>query len=642
MSRFARTLMSLAATPLLALAVAAQSANPLPSQASVLQTGTALVIVDVVVQDSAGHPIHGLKPENFQLTEDHVAQTVNHFDEHTRAQAAAGPAIPKLPPGTFTDYTPVPPGGALNILLLDALNTPMKDQSFVRYQLQQYVKHAAPGTRIAIFGLATRLVMLQGFTSNPETLKDAVEHKLIPRSSPLLADPNDPANDAMDDMMQSQEAAANLTQFQAEQAAMETHLRLQYTLDAMNVLGHYLAAFPGRKNLIWFSGSFPINILPDASLQDPFAIVQVDEDEFRETTNLLAQAQVAVYPIDARGLMTNPVFDASNSGRQYARRPNAFGNAVMKFSTSQAQEHATMSQMATDTGGEAFYNTNGLAEAVEKAIEAGSNYYTLAYTPTNRKQDGGYRQIRVQLAGGDTNSAWKLSYRHGYYAGAKHTDKHAETAAAPGNAAGTGTASPASVAQHTAEAYAHAAMARGAPTPEDILFKVRVLPASTATEPHVAPDNDVSPDGKVPGPFRRFAVDYITVPQELHLLHQPDGRYTDQIEFVTLVYDVDGRLLNGVDKTAVLNLTSDTYKRFQQGPVQFHLEVSAPTRQDSYLRIGIHDRNTNRFGVVEVPADAVSRLPPPVYYKPAAPPATSAAPSTAPSTTTPPQAVPPR
>jgi hypothetical protein len=152
----------------------------------------------------------------------------------------------------------------------------------------------------------------------------------------------------------------------------------------------------------------------------------------------------------------------------------------------------------------------------------------------------------------------------------------------------------------------------------------------------------LSAEGKVPGPYRRFDVDYISVPQEFHLVQQPNGRFADSIEFLTLVYDVDGRLLNGIDKTVVLNLTPDSYKQFQKGPLQFHLEVSAPTRQESFLRVGIHEGNTNRFGVVEVPADAVSRLPPPVYPKPAVPPATSAAPSTAPSTATPPPAAPPR
>ncbi len=644
-------LLSFAFTTLLpALGAAAQSPSPQaspqaasnpPAGATVLQTGTQLVVVDVVVQDSAGHPVRGLKAQDFQLTEGHIAQTLRNFEDHTSATPVAAPAIPKLPPGTFTDYTPTPPSGALNILLLDAMNTPMKDQSFVRYQLQQYVKNARPGARIAIFGLANRLVILQGFTSNPETLKDAVDHKLIPRSSSLLDDPNDSTLDSMvDDATQLQQTAANLTQFEAEQAALETNLRKQFTLDALNELGHYLANFPGRKNLIWFSGSFPLSILPDATLQDPFAVTQLDEGEFRETTNLLAKAQVAVYPIDARGLMTQPMFDASNSGRSYARNPQKFGQDLSKFSTSQAQEHATMEQMARDTGGVAVYNSNGLAEAVNKDIDSGSNYYTLTYIPTDRRQNGAYREIRVQLAGENAAKNWTLNYRHGYYADEKHSDKHPETTL---NSSEVAQATDAvGVAQHAAAAYARAAMARGAPTPEDILFKVRVLPASTDSEAQVAPGNQLNPNSKIPGPYRRFDVDYVSLPRELNLQLQPDGRRTDQVEFLVYVYDIDGRLLNAAGKTIAINLPPEAYKQFLQGALQFHLEVSAPTRQESYLRIGIHDINSNHFGVVEVPAAAVSHLAPPVYPKPPAPPATSAPPATAPSTTPPTAAASPR
>ena len=91
---------------------------------------------------------------------------------------------------------------------------------------------------------------------------------------------------------------------------MQTQMRTQYTLDAFNALAHYLANFPGRKNLIWFSGSFPLQIEPDPTLNDPFAVMADSNEEFRETTNLLALAQTAVYPVDARGLMTAPMFDA--------------------------------------------------------------------------------------------------------------------------------------------------------------------------------------------------------------------------------------------------------------------------------------------------------------------------------------------
>jgi VWFA-related protein len=244
-----------------------QTDVPSPGAGStVLQAGTQLVIVDVVVQGKDGHPIHGLKEEKFRLTEGGVAQKIRHFEEHSSQTLVTNmPAIPRLPAGTFTDYSPVPPDETLNILLLDSLNTPTKDQSYVRNQLQDYVKHANPGTRIAIFGLANQLVLLQGFTADPGTLKEAIDHKLIPRFSSLL---DDPGGSGVDQISASDVAggntdltsaagasspvaqmAANFQQFEAETAAIRTQMRLQYTLDAFNSLAHYLATFPGRKNL---------------------------------------------------------------------------------------------------------------------------------------------------------------------------------------------------------------------------------------------------------------------------------------------------------------------------------------------------------------------------------------------------------
>ena len=88
-----------------------------------------------------------------------------------------------MPPGTFTNYTPVAPDSTLNILLIDALNTPMQDQMYVRQQLDDYVKHAKPGVSVAVFGLTNRLIMLQGFTADPSVLRAAVEHHLVARAS---------------------------------------------------------------------------------------------------------------------------------------------------------------------------------------------------------------------------------------------------------------------------------------------------------------------------------------------------------------------------------------------------------------------------------------------------------------------------
>jgi len=582
-----------------------------PSGATVLHTGTRLVVVDVEVEDANGHPVHGLNAQDFHLAENDKPQAIHNFEEHTASSSVErGPELPQMPPGTFIDYNPVPPTGTLNILLLDALNTPTKDQGFVREQLLEYVKHADPRMRIAIFGLTDRLLVLQGFTSDPAILKDVVEHKLTSRSSNLLEDPDGSGTDPVtlsetaatlapqlsDSSAGAQSIVSTLQQFEAGQQAFQFQLRVQYTLDAFNELAHYLSNFQGRKNVIWFSGSFPINIQPDPNLDNSFAIMETNNAAFREMTNLLARSQVAVYPVDARGLMVAPTYDAAGSGHKYASNATAFGKDITAFNSSQATEHQTMDQMAEDTGGRAFYNTNGLAEAVDKAIAAGSNYYTLTYSPSDRRQDGAYRRIKIGLSGPAATNKLQLSYRQGYYADEPEKTSEAATAS---------TATGAEMINST-DAYIRSAMSRGAPAPNDILFKVSILPTSDAIENTIGGKAAV----QLAGPIRRYKVKYVALSRDFTLTLQSDGRHTGAIEFKTFIFAPDGTLLNAIEKTVRLELNSESYRRFMDNNVDFDLEVSAPAKGESYLRIGIEDIPSNRIGVVEVPVSTVSHLAP--------------------------------
>ena len=112
---------------LLPNAASAQAASA-ATEAPVLHTGTQMVVVDVTVQDKDGRPIRGLKCEDFTLTENKRPRAVSYFEDHSsQAPPMPGPRLPPMPSGTFTDYTAVPSSGALNILLLDTLNTPMAD-----------------------------------------------------------------------------------------------------------------------------------------------------------------------------------------------------------------------------------------------------------------------------------------------------------------------------------------------------------------------------------------------------------------------------------------------------------------------------------------------------------------------------------
>jgi len=383
----------------------AQSASPEASGVT-LHAGTRLVVVDVVVTDRNKNPVHNLKASDFRLLEDNTTQKIQHFDEHTGGAVGAEPeAAPAMPPGYFTNYSPVPAGSSINILLLDTLNTPVTDQEYVKDQIRKFLKDAKPGAPIAIFGLTTRLSLLQSFTADPELLKAAINKKNNAFSA-LLDNPvtGGPVEKLSDDFavfaassLSPQAATANLPaihfvqQGEALQAVDKGKLRAQYTLDAINQLGRYLAGMPGRKNLIWFSGSFPIDIMPGGPVNAPAGSFDSLEHEFRETANLLAKGQVAVYPIDARGALISQVGDVSQSGAKYDHDLTAFAQDQLGFHEQTMSENSTMLRMAEETGGKAFLANNDLAGAVTQAIATGSNYYTLAYTPSDPHWNGGAR-----------------------------------------------------------------------------------------------------------------------------------------------------------------------------------------------------------------------------------------------------------
>jgi VWFA-related protein len=615
----------------LAAAQTQQPAPSTPAQPPTLHASTQLVVVDVVVTDKNRKPVHGLKESDFTLDEDKVPQVFKHFEEHTALTAADAtkfPAMPKLPPGIFTNYTPEPVNGAVNILLLDALNTPVKDQMFVRQQLLAYLNSAAPGTRIAIFGLTTRLLILQGFSSDPAILK-AVASKKFAKNSPLLQDSvggggiQNSASDDMEDMGMPADVVANVQQFEAQTQSFQTQLRIKYTLDAMNQLARYLSSIPGRKNLIWFSGSFPISILPDATLSNPFAVAADSNDEFRDTVNLLARSQVAVYPIDARGLFNSSVFDAATT-RNYARNPSRMNQDLSKFSTNTADEHTTMSEMADGTGGRAFYNTNGLAQAVAAAIDDGSNFYTLTYTPTNANRNGEFRKIKVQLARQGVN----LAYRHGYYADdpAKGPPvlKNRPKQSAVTDAAVTGSLVD-------AQQSMRVAMMRGSPTPSEIVMKVGVYPIGTPAQAEEKPAAGNILSEKTHGPFHRYSISYAIDPLDMTFLRAPDGKIHADFELVIFVFDPEGLLVNRLGTTLhIASSLEDIRKNVAHG-IQYGQEISAPAKGEYFLRIAVHDLNRNRFGAVEVATSDVKGLTPVAAPAPANAPATAPADATVPA-----------
>ena len=270
----------------------------------------------------------------------------------------------------------------------------------------------------------------------------------------------------------TQEMQDDMARVDAQITSEEQNDRMLYTLNSFDQLARYLVGIPGRKNVIWYSASFPLDVEPNVKEADPNDSVIRNDEAVRKTDNLLTRAQVAVYPVDARGVQTDPNFSVTNQLSGGA----ADATASMEFQIQRANEHGTMEAMAEDTGGEAFYNTNGLTQAVTKAVEEGSNYYTLTYSPANMQWDERFRSIKVKVA----EPSVQLTYRNGYFA-IDPSDRNRV------NAQGAATAL---VQTNTMSA----AMMHGGPDPAEIMFKVRIRPANTPPEATVLPSNESNPE----------------------------------------------------------------------------------------------------------------------------------------------------
>jgi hypothetical protein len=227
-----------------------------------------------------------------------------------------------------------------------------------------------------------------------------------------------------------------------------------------------------------------------------------------------------------------------------------------------------METLARDTGGRAFYNTNDLSNAMTEAINSGSHYYTLTYTPTNVKMDGKYRRIEVKEA----NGSYKLAYRRGYYAeNAKFVpaadDKRISDALVP-------------------------LMAFGMPDFAQILFKIQLVKTKPGSDGSRAGSNT-----ELKGPLVRYRLDFAISAQDLRLENSADGVRHRNIEVMVVAYDLDGALLNSFRKKSELVLDSKAYLEVMQIGLQMHREIDVPEGQ-VLLRTGFYDLNSGKAGTL--------------------------------------------
>jgi len=545
----------------------------------VFQANAQSVVLDVVVTGRNGQPAEGLHKGDFLLSEDDHPQTITSFEEHTGTQPIQAP-LPAPPPDIFTNIPRVKPTESVTILLLDSLNTLAADQSMVRDQMLKYVKRLQPDRPVAIFDLGTRLRLLQGFTTDPAALTDALNKKKS--ATPLLwSDAQLEADQyTVDSPKQAPQFSQAQEQLHANEKADQPDKLVEATLNALKELARSVAGIPGRKNVVWLSGAFPSVIFADPELRttaggklgwtDPFSVVRNHEDEIRKTDALLAEAEVAVYPIAAEGLATGVIDIDRQTNKPYSMQQMQIHETEQRNAN-----QATMDQIARETGGIAFYNTNGLNDALGQVMDHGSHFYTLTYAPPNSRPDGQYRKIEIKLSSG----GYKLAYRPGYYA------VTGKTAVA---ASGDHPLQPSMRPGMPDSTQIHIALQVQAQSPDQV-DKIRTHAGDNA---------------KLKGRLTRYTVEFGVAAHDLQLDAAPDGTRRGKMESGLFVYDRDGKALNWIVKDADLQMDAAHYKWVQANGVRFSMEIDVP-KSGVYLQGGIYDQLSNQIGTLQIPLKSV-------------------------------------
>jgi len=418
----------------LAVAVAAPSAAQAPSQSQpaasppAFRTGTAVVLLDVVIRDKKGRPVPDVKPDEVEVYEDGARQRVDSFRwVETEPLPVERAAAPSRVPDSARQLN-------LVSLVFDQLG-PDGRRLAAKAATSFLEKGVRPNTWVAVFQIDQRLVLLQPFTNDAAVLRDAVARATAGTYKGVV-DEQAALEQAQKEIEQAAAAAPDLGgggrgapasggQFaaQAQAQALVNMIRLSYSLQRQQqgttslypllalMRGHETLA--GRKTLIYLS----------EGLQVPPNLEAV----FRSTISAANRANVSVYAIDARGLNVERAMAASGDALSQAQRASQRamqskgGGSVSKeeiYAADTAESalrlnvEGTLADLSESTGGFLVANTNDFKQGAERLAADLSGHYELTYQPPSVTYDGRFRRIEVKVA----RSGVVVQTRSGYFA----------------------------------------------------------------------------------------------------------------------------------------------------------------------------------------------------------------------------------
>lgn len=377
----------------------AAAAQELPK----LKVATRLVEINVIVDDKNGNPISGLTQKDFSLFDGGHQQIISLFTPATNKTSPTPPLA--MQPDVYTNllaaHGGIPP--STTIILLDGLNTALTDQSYARAQVLKFLSQIQPQDHVALYALGTKLTILQDFTTDASNLVAALgrykNNTAVTTQSPDIQSITGPAPPGIS----VAQLNAAITFANQDSARIFQKNRVETTIAALDAIARHAQGLPGRKNLIWVAGQFPVCFC--FSSQNP--LLNDNEHYYanpvEQTAQLFADANVAVYPVDARGLFGPDVGLVVGPGFQ----PTTNGLTTPTIST-----NFLMEDVANWTGGLAFSSTNDIMGSIRRAVNDADVSYVLGYYPAHHDWKGEFRKIKVKV----DQPGLKVRAREGYFA----------------------------------------------------------------------------------------------------------------------------------------------------------------------------------------------------------------------------------
>ena len=388
--------------------------TPTPVEQDVVRISTELVQTDVTVFDKDGKFVSGLKPEEFELLIDNKPQPITYFEsivtggkaEEARLRAAGGKKSTQPAPVEGESTSDV---GRTVLFFVNDLHLDPGSIARTHKTISNFIDNMlGPNDQVAITSASGQVGFLQQLTNNPAVLRAALDRiKIVPGATPDVQQPyispyaaylvverhdRDLFNALVDQTLRAngmrdppdRPIAASMVEQRTRTILVQGDAKVKNALSSLVSLMRSTAKLPGRKLVFFISDGFMGNFTGS-----DFTTMM------ERATTIANRSSVVIYSIDARGLTTDSMFDASNGG---GFDPSGIMQSRLSGERTFMQE--PLHALAADTGGRALLNSNDLTGAVARALDETSRYYLLAWRPENDAQRASnFKKIKVTIAG---------------------------------------------------------------------------------------------------------------------------------------------------------------------------------------------------------------------------------------------------